>query len=823
MSPVGEEGLDKSYDSSSIKILKGLEAVRKRPGMYIGDTRDGSGLHHMILELIDNSVDEALAGHCDSIQLVLHKDGSATVRDNGRGIPIDIHAEEGKSAAEVIMTTLHAGGKFDASSYKVSGGLHGVGLSVVNALSTKLILTIRRDNKVCVQEYQDGFPQTSLVCEPAEVKAVEGFEKGTSVRFYPSAATFGNTNFDAQVLRDRLREISYLNAGINIEFLDEMSGKTLKFYTEGGLKEYVDQLCKNKDPLHKPFYANKNYSGLQEDETAAPIQVEIAMQWCGDGFQERVICFTNNIKQGDGGTHLTGLKGGLTTVFNSYIQKELKRESATITGEDTREGLTALISIKLPEPRFSSQTKDKLVSSEAKTAVSKAITEGFAAFLLENPTDAKAIIGKIEEASRAREAAKRARDMVRRKGLLEMSGLPGKLADCQEKSPVNAELFLVEGDSAGGSAKQARNRKNQAVMPLRGKILNVEKQSSSKMFESQALGTLVTAMGCGIGSGGFDPDKIRYHKIILMTDADVDGSHIRTLLLTFFYRHMEELIRRGYVYIAQPPLYRVKEGKDERYLLQEEDFDVYVNQRIANNCELVPGYNGGSYSGTKLYDLLEDISKYIKGWHELKAESFPPDLVNALEKCDVDGDYVVPSFKDEKKINAYCEKFKTFLNPDEWLVSYDKEQGGIVAKRQIGGELDEDTGDIILKEPFFSSTLWQNLTEFRQTHKQLLKGSITLKIKQETVSVKGLLVAYHKLRDSISKGITVQRYKGLGEMNPSQLWETSMDPDARRLSRVSIVNAEMADDIFSVLMGDKVEPRRKFIQDNALRAVNLDI
>lgn len=822
MAVVEKESVDQSYDSSSIKVLKGLEAVRKRPGMYIGDTRDGSGLHHMILELIDNSVDEALAGHCDKIQLILHKDGSATVRDNGRGIPIDMH-EEGMSAAEVIMTTLHAGGKFDASSYKVSGGLHGVGLSVVNALSTKLILTIRRDDKICTQEYKDGVPTTPLVCNPADANAAKAFQFGTSVRFYPSAETFGNIKFDYQILKDRLQEISYLNAGIRIEFMDEESGKTADFYTEGGLQEYVAHLCKNKDPLHKAFYANKSYTGLQDAATEAPIQVELALQWCGDGFQERVICFTNNIKQGDGGTHLTGLKSSLTTVFNSFINKELKRDGAAVAGEDTREGLTALISLKLPEPRFSSQTKDKLVSAEAKTAVSRAITEEFSAFLMENPGEAKAIVGKIEEASRAREAAKRARDLVRRKGLLEMSGLPGKLADCQEKSPINAELFLVEGDSAGGSAKQARNRKNQAVMPLRGKILNVEKQSASKMFDSQALGTLVTALGCGIGAGTFDADKIRYHKIILMTDADVDGSHIRTLLLTFFYRHMEELVNRGYVYIAQPPLYRVKEGKDERYLLKEEDFDAYVNQRVADNCKLITRQNSASYSGTKLYDFMVVIRNYIAGWNELKADSYPPDLVNALEKCELDGDYQVPDFSDTKKITAYAEKLMSLLNADEWEVEYNADERSIIARRQLVGDIEEDDGEVILKEPFFGSSLWQNLTEFRQTHKQLMEGDITLNIKQESINVDGIIAAYHKLRESISKKIAVQRYKGLGEMNPSQLWETSMDPAARHLYQVSIGNAVAADDIFSVLMGDKVEPRRKFIQDNALRAGNLDI
>lgn len=842
-----------SYDSSSIKVLKGLEAVRKRPGMYIGDTRDGSGLHHMVLELIDNSIDETLAGHCDKIQLILHEDKSVTVRDNGRGIPIDEH-EEGVSAAEVIMTTLHAGGKFDASSYKVSGGLHGVGLSVVNALSDKLLLTIRRDGKLCHQEYKNGIPEHPLICELSTQDANGGnvFDKGTEVRFYPAAEVFGEIKFDYQILKSRIQEMSYLNSGVHLEILEERSGQTHEFYTEGGVKEYLKQLVKNKGPLHEPFYTRRSFNDIGDGKTKAEIQVEVAMQWCGEGFQERTLCFTNNIKQDDGGTHLTGLRTSLTSVINNYIQKELKRQTDNIAGEDAREGLTAIISLKLPEPRFSSQTKEKLVSSEAKMAVARVITQDLAHFLLENPADGKAIIAKVEEASKAREAAKRARDMVRRKGLLEMNGLPGKLADCQEKLPEKSELFLVEGDSAGGSAKQARNRKNQAVMPLRGKILNVEKQSVSRMFDSQALGSLVTALGTGIGSGNFDADKVRYHKIILMTDADVDGSHIRTLLLTFFYRHMEELIRKGYIYIAQPPLYRVKDGKQEEYLLKEQDFDAYVNRRVADNCKLAPLNNGGEIAGDKLYALLEEIGEHIAGWAELKLD-YPMELVDALATCEVNGVYSGPDFEDKKSAESYAAKLQEILGSDNWSVKFDARaaagEGGIVAVNSIAGmptntgdeqfnfakesedgddENEETTEDmmeekIILNRKFFATGNWKKLSDFRNRNKSLLDAEITLAIKNDEVKVKGLVAAYNSCRKAISKGITVQRYKGLGEMNPEQLWETSMDPEARYMLRVSIENAAEADEIFSILMGDKVEPRRKFIQDNALRAVNLDI
>ena len=821
-----------SYDSSSIKVLKGLEAVRKRPGMYIGNTQDGTGLHHMVLELIDNSIDEALAGHCDRVQLVLHEDNSATVRDNGRGIPIDVH-EEGKSAAEVIMTTLHAGGKFDASSYKVSGGLHGVGLSVVNALSTKLFLTIKRDGKICTQEYQDGIAATALVCDNYEERKdqsnADNFSRGTQIRFYPAEEVFSKIKFDYQTLKGRLQEMSFLNAGINLEIKDERNGQHVQFFTQGGIREYIKHLAKNKENLHSPFYTNRNYERLGANGEA-PIQVEMALQWSNDVFQERVLCFTNNIRQNDGGTHLTGLRASLTNVINSYIQKELGRQTYNISGDDTREGLTAIISLKLPEPKFSSQTKEKLVSSEAKIAVAKAVNEDFSTFLLENPSAAKAIIGKIEEASRAREAAKRARDMVRRKGLLEMNRLPGKLADCQEKSPQDSELFLVEGDSAGGSAKQARNRRFQAVMPLRGKILNVEKQPVSKMFDSQALGSLVTALGCGIGSGNFEPNNVRYHKIILMTDADVDGSHIRTLLLTFFYRHMEELIHRGYVYIAQPPLYRVKHGKHEEYLLKEEDFDAYINRRVADNCRLIPVNNGGEFSGVKFYNLLQEINEYINGWDELKHE-YHPSVIDALAKCELEGDYRGPDFTDDKHTKAYLERFLEILGPDNWEMEYTSLLGNaqIKLKQKLGDialgpeQEEEEPNYILLEKEFFLSSLWNHLTEFRVKYKQVLQADITVETKGNTTKVKGLLNAYDKCREMISKGISIQRYKGLGEMNPSQLWETSMDPDTRHLSRVSIGNAAEADEIFSVLMGDKVEPRRKFIQDNALRTINLDV
>ena len=827
--------MNNSYDSSSIKVLKGLEAVRKRPGMYIGDTRDGSGFHHMVLELIDNSIDEALAGHCDSISVVLHTDGSATVSDNGRGIPVDMH-EEGVTAAEVIMTTLHAGGKFDASSYKVSGGLHGVGLSVVNALSSKLLLTISRDGKTYKQEYQEGIPQGALQEVTSAGDTLN--TAGTQIRFYPSVSTFGDTKFDYSLLKNRLQEMSFLNSGISISITDEKNGDSHTFRTEGGLREYVQYLTKGKTPLHKAFYTKKSFDDIGDHiSDKAQIQVEIALQWCA-GFQERIFCFTNNIKQNDGGTHLMGLRAGVTRALTGYIQKELKHKAEGITGEDTREGLIALISLKLPEPRFSSQTKEKLVSSEAKTAVSRALAEDFNSFLLENPAEAKKIVGKIEEATKAREAARKARDMVRRKGLLEMSTLPGKLADCQEKSPELAELFLVEGDSAGGSAKQARNRQNQAVMPLRGKILNVEKQSLSRMLQSQAIGSLVTALGCGLGTDVFDINKLRYHKIVLMTDADVDGSHIRTLLLTFFYRYMEELILKGYIYIAQPPLYKVKSGGEEQYLLKEADFVKYLHKRISVSCEFAISPQGNenqqsdtpkTIKGSELLDVLQQYAAYRAKWNELKVE-YPANLVDALEECEVGGKdqgYRGPDFSDAEYTTQYCARLTELINDEQMVAEYEpgllEEEEGIVIRNNIDKTAQGDNNGLILGHKFFSRPLWQGLVEYRNRYKDLWESDITVTVKNDSSREHGLSAAYDKAKEMVEKNISVQRYKGLGEMNPEQLWETSMDPTARHFSRVSMKNAAEADMIFSILMGDDVEPRRKFIQDNALRAINLDV
>lgn len=819
--------MNNSYDSSNIKVLKGLEAVRKRPGMYIGDTRDGSGFHHMVLELIDNSIDEALAGHCNDISIILHADGSATVTDNGRGIPVDMH-EEGVTAAEVIMTTLHAGGKFDASSYKVSGGLHGVGLSVVNALSTKLLLTINRAGKIYKQEYKDGIPQEALKEINREGK--NDIDNGTTIRFYPSQKIFGKTEFNYILLKNRIQEMSFLNSGIKLNISDERNGDAESFYTQGGLCEYIQYLTKNKTPLHNVFYTKKTFSDIKEgDKSENKVQVEIALQWCS-GFQERIFCFTNNIKQNDGGTHLMGLRMGVTRALTSYILKELKRKNVSINGDDTREGLVALISLKLPEPRFSSQTKEKLVSSEAKTAVTRALAEEFTSFLLEQPAEAKKIVAKIEEAAKAREAARKAREMVRRKGLLEINSLPGKLADCQEKSPERSELFLVEGDSAGGSAKQARNRQNQAVMPLRGKILNVEKQTLSKMLQSQAISSLIMALGCGLGSDNFDINKLRYHKIILMTDADVDGSHIRTLLLTFFYRYLEELIQKGYIYIAQPPLYKVKSGSTEEYLLKESDFSQYLHKQISLSSsftvlETKDGNKGAVISGDELLDILDNHAQIRARWSELKID-YPIGLVNALEKCGMATEYQYPNFSDPEHCFQYCKKLTELINDEQISVEYEPnllEEAAIVVRNKVHGDKGDNKDVFILGANFFSAPLWKNLMEYNKNNKKLLLSEIIINIKDDTLREKGLAAAYNKVKYLIEKKISVQRYKGLGEMNPEQLWETSMDPTKRYLSRVSMENAAEADIIFSILMGDEVEPRRKFIQDNALRVVNLDI
>ena len=791
-----------AYNSESIKILKGLDAVRKRPGMYIGDTSDGSGLHHMVFEVLDNAIDESLAGHCDDIKVIIHADNSITVTDNGRGIPTDIKEDDEfkRSAAEIVMTELHAGGKFDQNSYKVSGGLHGVGVSVVNALSDWLRLRVYRNEKIHEVEFKKGE-------RVAPLKSVGATKKtGTEVTFLPSVETFTNVDFHFDLLCKRIRELSFLNNGVKIELIDHKTGKSENFEFSGGIKGFVEYMSRAKNVLHSvPFYALGEKDGI-----------EVSMQW-NDSYGENVQCFTNNIPQRDGGTHLTGLRAAMTRTINTYIESNelAKKAKVDTSGDDMREGLTCVLSVKVPEPKFSSQTKDKLVSSEVQPVVQDLVGKKLTDYLLEHPKDAKIICNKIVDAARAREAARKARDMTRRKGAMDSLGLPGKLADCQEKNPEQCEIYLVEGDSAGGSAKQGRDRKNQAILPLKGKILNVMKARIDKILSSQEITTLITALGAGIGKD-FDDTKLRYHRIIIMTDADVDGSHIRTLLLTFFFRQMPQLVEKGYIYIAQPPLFKVKQGKDERYLKDEDELDQYLVNSALNGASLLTKEGGDVISDATLANIAREM---------VLTESVIKRLSSRYDESIIRGIHDIGpiNLEDKKETELYAEKLEKLMSKDniKFEVNNNEESNKffIVMNQFIHGNLQKS----VIDEEFLLSGEYRQIIKSSNLLKDLIDEGAVVSRGEKTKDIQNFQQALDWLLAEAKNTLNIQRYKGLGEMNPDQLWETTMDPNVRRLLQVTIEDFTELEATFERLMGDQVEPRREFIEKNALGVNNLDI